>query len=76
MSLHTMPCVSQSRRVTAGRALKRISISAEQMEEEFRTQVPLGFFHRTDAQSRQETLAPPKSVPQNVGPEFHCRTAL
>lgn len=40
------------------------------MEEEFRNQDLLGSFHRTDAQSRQETLPPLNQFPKTWALSF------
>lgn len=48
------------------------------MDEELRTQVPLGSFHPPDAQSRPGNLGPSKSVSRNSGRSglgFHCAIA-
>ena len=58
-------------------AEKNLYISAEQMDEDLRAQVPLGSLHPTGAQNRPGNLGPSQSASRNPGGsslELHCGT--
>lgn len=62
ISAHNAVCVPKLQGHFRESSEKNLYIAAKQMDEELRTQVPLGSFHPTDAQSRPGDPGPSKSV--------------
>lgn len=62
VSAHNAVCVLKLEGHFRESSEKNLYIAAKQMDEELRTQVPLGFFHPTDAQSRPGNPGPSESV--------------
>lgn len=62
VSAHNAVCVPKLEGHFRESSEKNLYIAAKQMDEELRTQVPLGSFHPTDAQSRSGNPGPSKSV--------------